>query len=151
MTSPVHPIDPTSPSAGKERISDYLEGQRALLELKCCAPRALSVLIHDLSRPMSRSLEQALARSLAAGEIPGFRPTDTLMPPMMERFGLPPAALAKDPAIHALRTTCNTCARVGTCWLALRHGASREECRGFCPNAEAFERRSPPAVSDESG
>ena len=151
MTSPVQPTDATPPSAGKERISDYLEGERALLELKCCAPKALSVLIHDLSQPMSPTLEQALARSLATGEIPGFRPTDTLMPAMLRCFGLEPEAFAKDPAIHALRTTCNSCARVGTCWLALRHGASREECRGFCPNAAAFERRVPPAVSDESG
>lgn len=150
MSSPRSSPHPTAP-ASEARLRDYLEGEQALLELKCCAPKKLSVLIHDLSRPMSRTLEQALARSLAAGEIPGFWPTETLMPPMMQRFGLRPAALAKDPAIHALRTTCNTCSKAGTCWLALRHQASRTECRDFCPNAEAFERRAPPAGSGASG
>ncbi|RCV88843.1 hypothetical protein [Billgrantia montanilacus] len=140
MSSPKHPADDT-PSAGQEPINDYLEGQRTLLELKCCAPKTLSVLIHDLSQPMSRSLEQALARSLAAGDIPGFQPTDTLMPAMMRALGLAREDLDQDPIIHALRTTCNSCSKVGTCWLALRYQAPREECRRFCPNAKALEAR----------
>jgi hypothetical protein len=138
MTSPDKSTDPTPSS--QEHISDYLEGERTLLELKCCAPKKLSALIHDLSRPMNPSLEQALARSLATGEITDFWPAETLMPAMMRRFGLDPATLANDPAIHVLRTTCNTCPKVGTCWLALRHGASEAECRRFCPDAEVFAR-----------
>ncbi|TFH87613.1 hypothetical protein EQG41_05900 [Billgrantia azerbaijanica] len=139
MVSPEHSTDAPW-SVGEEGLRDYHAGERALLELKCCAPKALSVLVHDLSQPMGRALEQALARSLDTGEIADFRPADTLMPAMLPRFGLDPAAVGEGPTIHSLRTTCNACQAVGHCWLALRHRASLTECCRFCPNAEVFAR-----------
>lgn len=136
------PISRPLPS-DEQQLHDYLEGERTLLELKCCEPKALSALIHDLAHPMSPSLEQAIARCLAGRELADFAPAVTLLPVMLRRFGLDPVVCSRDPSIHALRTVCSACPKVATCWLALRHDASREECRGFCPNAEAFEQRLP--------
>lgn len=125
------------PPVGEQQLHDYLQGERTLLELRCCKPKALSVLIHDLAHPMSPSLEQAIARCLAGRELE-FTPAETLLPVMIRRFGLDPVACGRDPAIHALRTVCSACPKVATCWLALRHDASLEECTSFCPNAETF-------------
>ncbi|MBA2777942.1 hypothetical protein [Billgrantia kenyensis] len=124
----------------EKALDAYLEGERALLELRCCKPKALSALIHDLAQPMSPSLEQAIARCLAGRELAGFTPAETLLPVMLRRFGLDPATCGRDPAIHSLRTVCSACPKVAGCWLALRQEASREECQVFCPNAEALER-----------
>ncbi|MGR2738644.1 hypothetical protein ACUY1T_09365 [Billgrantia sp. Q4P2] len=143
---PTHKLHP--PPSDEKQLHDFLEGERALLELRCCEPKTLSVLIHDLAHPMSPSLEQAIARSLAARELEGCAPAETLLPVMMRRFGLDPAACSRDPAIHSLRTVCSACPRVAICWLALRHDASRQECREFCPNAKAFERWLPTSQGD---
>lgn len=120
-----------------ERLRDYLQGDRVLRELETYAPAALDRLIEDLSHPLSGPFERAVARALGAECLPGFVPAATLMPTMLTRFGLP-AELATDKALKAQRRTCNRCPQVGHCWQALRHGAQAEECRSFCPNAEAF-------------
>ncbi|EWG97845.1 hypothetical protein [Halomonas sp. BC04] len=139
---------PRSPPSDEKQLADYLEGERTLLELRFCEPKALSLLIHDLAHPMSPSLEQAIARCLAGRELAEFSPAETLLPEMMRRFGLDPVTCSRDPSIHALRTVCSACPKVATCWLALRQDAQREECRAFCPNAEAFEERLPPPQGD---
>lgn len=136
MNRPRHKIRP--PPNDEKQLHDYLEGERALLELRCCEPKTLSAVIHDLAYPMSPSLEQAIARCLASREL-AFSPAETLLPVMMRRFGLDPAACYRDPAIHALRTVCSACPKAAACWLALRQEASRDECRAFCPNAEALQ------------
>lgn len=144
-----HPPHTSRPPPSDERqLHDYLQGERALLELRCCEPKTLSMLIHDLACPMSPSLEQAIARCLGDRELADFAPAVTLLPIMMWRFGLDPVACSRDPAIHSLRTVCSACPRVATCWLALRHDAPRKECRTFCPNAEAFEQRLLPSQDD---
>ncbi|GKW50794.1 hypothetical protein [Halomonas sp. NCCP-2165] len=120
-----------------ERLRDYLQGDRVLRELEAYAPAALDRLIDDLTHPLSAPFERAVARALDAERLPGFVPAATLMPTMLTRLGLP-AELATDKALMAQRRTCNRCPRVGHCWQALRHGAQADECRGFCPNAEAF-------------
>lgn len=137
-----------SPPSNEKQLADYLEGERSLLELRYCEPKALSRLIHDLAYPMSPSLEQAIARCLAGRELANFVPAVTLLPEMMRRFGLDPVTCSHDPSIHALRTVCSACPKVATCWLALRQNAPREECRAFCPNAEAFEQRGPTPQGD---
>ncbi|WP_355660543.1 hypothetical protein [Halomonas salifodinae] len=132
--------------AGRRRVDaladtlvDYLAGERALLELRCCAPRRLSALIHDLARPLPPPLERALARGLNSGELADWlAPAETLMPVMMRRFDLDAEALATTPQAAEWRVACRACPRVGTCWQALRHGADAEACRAFCSNAEAF-------------
>lgn len=138
MSSPRSSSKHRPPPDDASRLRDYLEGERALLELRCCEPKALSALIHDLAHPMSSSLEQAIARCLADRELE-FAPAETLLPVMMRRFSLDPAACSRDPTIPALRTVCSACPKVAACWLALRHDAPREECREFCPNAEVLE------------
>lgn len=120
-----------------ERLRDYLQGDRVLRELETYAPAALDRLIDDLTHPLSGPFERAVARALGAERLPGFVPAATLMPTMLTRFGLP-AELARRSELKALRRTCNRCPQVGHCWQALRHGADAEECRSFCPNAEAF-------------
>ncbi|MFQ3788524.1 hypothetical protein [Halomonas sp. A29] len=148
MSKPRPPQESLPPPRDEKQLHDFLEGERALLELRCCEPKALSVLIHDLAHPMSPSLEQAIARSLASRELADFSPAISLLPVMMRRFGLDPTTCSRDPAIHSLRTVCSACPRVATCWLALRHDASQEECREFCPNAESFEQSLLPPQDD---
>ncbi|MDX5377216.1 MAG: hypothetical protein LPK08_06805 [Halomonas sp.] len=143
MSKPRPLQEPLLPPSDEKQLHDFLEGERALLELRCCEPKALSQLIHDLAHPMSPSLEQAIARCLASRELE-FAAAETLLPSMMHRFGLEPGACRQDPAIHSLRTVCSACPKVAACWLALRHQASQEECRVFCPNAEALETLKPP-------
>lgn len=138
MSKPRPPQASRPPPRDEKQLHEFLEGERTLLELRCCKPKALSALIHDLAHPMSPSLEQAIARCLADRELE-FAPAETLLPVMMRRFGLDPAACSRDPAIHALRTVCSACPKVAPCWLALRQDASLEECRLLCPNSEAFE------------
>lgn len=138
MSKPRPPQESRPPPGDEQQLHHYLEGERALLELRCCKPKALSALIHDLAHPMSPSLEQAIARCLADRELTEFAPAETLLPVMMRRFGLDPVACGRDPAIHALRTVCSACPKVATCWLAQRHAASLEECTSFCPNAETL-------------
>ncbi|MCE8035993.1 MAG: hypothetical protein LPK20_14845 [Halomonas sp.] len=137
MSSPRPSSKHRPPPDDASRLRDYLEGERALLELRCCEPKVLGALIHDLAHPMSPSLEQAIARCLANRELE-FAPAETLLPVMMRRFSLDPAACGRDPAIHALRTVCSVCPKVATCWLALRQDAPLVECGTFCPNAEAL-------------
>ena len=60
---------------------------------------------------------------------------------MMQRFGLQNVELAAEPDYSAMRAICNACPVVGQCWKAMRAGVDVEECRGFCPNAEAFDSR----------
>ncbi|QOR37114.1 hypothetical protein HNO52_00310 [Billgrantia diversa] len=139
MSQPRPPQESRPPPGDEKQLHAFLEGERALLELRCCEPKALSVLIHDLAHSMSPSLEQAIARSLAGRELAAFSPATSLLPEMMRRFGLDPAAFSRDPAIHSLRTVCSACPRVENCWLALRHDALWEECLEFCPNAEVLE------------
>ncbi len=105
------------------------------------AGKTYQTLLTDLQRPLEDGFEREMARQLAAGQPPAFVPAKTLMPVMMQRFGLQDAELAGEAGYTALRDTCNACPVVGHCWQSMRAGADVEECRSFCPNAEAFERR----------
>ncbi|GAA0559700.1 hypothetical protein ACFQH5_08190 [Halomonas salifodinae] len=138
-TSSAHFASRRDPRRLADALSDYLAGERALLELRYCAPKRLSALIHDLSRPLPSPLERALARGLNSGELADWLgPAETLLPAMMRRFGLDPEAWAVAPRAAEWRVTCRACPHIGTCWQALRHGADVEACRAFCCNAEAF-------------
>lgn len=97
-------------------------------------------LLTDLESPLEPGFEQEMARQLERERPFDFKPARVLMPVMVERFGLQEARLASDPAYDAMRAACNGCPVVGQCWKAMRAGAEAEECRGFCPNAEAFDR-----------
>ncbi|MGO2006553.1 DUF6455 family protein [Vreelandella alkaliphila] len=108
------------------------------------AGASYDALINDLERPLEPRFEQAVARQLAAGQPAHFSPAKTLMPVMMQRFGLNESALEEGGVINhadyvALRDTCNACAAVGDCWKAMRASAELDECRRLCPNANAFD------------
>ncbi|MBF7053794.1 hypothetical protein IOC61_10690 [Halomonas sp. KAO] len=105
------------------------------------ASHAYNEMLEDLDLPLDAHFEREMARQLQSGQPLGFKPARTLMPVLMQRFGLQEAELATDPDYGAMRATCNGCPVVGRCWKAMRGGADLEECRGFCPNAEAFDSR----------
>ncbi|MBB3184502.1 hypothetical protein FHR95_002075 [Halomonas fontilapidosi] len=97
-------------------------------------------LLNDLASPLEPGFEREMARQLASGQPSSFAPAITLMPVMMQRFGLQAAEVAVDAGYTGMRETCNACPAVGQCWKAMRAGADVEACRGFCPNAKAFDR-----------
>ncbi|MGM0693969.1 MAG: hypothetical protein ACQEUN_11285 [Pseudomonadota bacterium] len=105
------------------------------------APGTYSEMLEDLTTPLDRRVEQEMARQLQQGQPLGFVPAKVLMPVMMQRFGLRQAEVAADPDHAAMRAVCNGCSVVDQCWKAMRAGADMATCRGFCPNAAAFESR----------
>lgn len=112
--------------------------------IKQQAGASYDALINDLERPLEPRFEQAVARQLAAGQPAHFSPAKTLMPVMMQRFGLKESELHGNVLMNhadysALRDTCNACAAVGDCWKAMRASAELDECRRLCPNANAFD------------
>ncbi|WP_254276290.1 hypothetical protein [Halomonas sp. 3H] len=120
-----------------ERLSDYIQGERVVRELRRHAPEALEQLARDLEQPLSPPLEKAVARSLDDHRVADFRSSEVLMPAMMTTFAVDPAAIAEE-ELAGLEATCNRCSEVGRCWQAMRAFSEAEACRGFCPNAEAF-------------
>lgn len=120
-----------------ERLSDYIQGERVVRELRRHAPEALEELACDLSQPLSPPLARAVARCLDDSRVPDFRSAEVLMPPMMATFAVGPAAFGEQ-ALAELEASCNRCEAVGRCWQAMRSHADAEVCRDFCPNAEAF-------------
>ena len=134
----------TRPSTWWERLTErcYAASTPQLVrDVQHEAGKTYQTLLTDLEGPLEGGFEREMARQLAAGQPASFVPAKTLMPVMMQRFGLQEADLAADAGYGALRDTCNSCPVVGHCWQAMRAEAEVEECRGFCPNAEAFERR----------
>ncbi|MFQ3788539.1 hypothetical protein [Halomonas sp. A29] len=120
-----------------ERLSDYIQGERVVRELRRHAPEALEELTCNLEQPLSPPLERAVARSLDDGRVPAFRAAEVLMPAMMTTFAVCPAAIAEE-VLSELKASCNRCEEVGRCWQAMRNDAEAEACQAFCPNAEAF-------------
>lgn len=102
---------------------------------------AFDALVKDLEAPLEAGFEREVARQMNQGAYLAFVPAETLMPVMMQRFGLDASRIAEDSDLQVMRRTCNDCPVAGHCWRAMRRDAGVEECRGFCPNAEAFDRR----------
>ena len=120
-----------------ERLSDYIQGERVVRELRRHAPQALEEMARNLEQPLSPPLEKALARTLDDRRVPDFSAAEVLMPAMMTTFAVDPAAIDAE-ALAGLEAACNRCDEVGRCWQAMRDYAGAEACRAFCPNAEAF-------------
>jgi len=120
-----------------ERLSDYIQGERVVRELRLHAPEALGELASDLEQPLNPSLEKAMARTLDDRRVENFQPAEVLMLLMMTTFEVSPQAIAEE-ELASLEAVCNRCEVVGRCWQALRDHADADACRGFCPNAEAF-------------
>ncbi len=120
-----------------ERLSDYIQGERVVRELRYHAPEALAELADNLEQPLTPPLERAMSRALDDRRMPDFRAAEVLMPAMMTIFAVSPAAI-KEPELASLEGVCNRCEVVGHCWRAIRNGADVEACEDFCPNAKAF-------------
>ena len=120
-----------------ERLSDYIQGERVVRELRRYAPEALEEMARDLEQPLSPPLEKALARTLDDRRVPDFAASEVLMPAMMTTLAVDPATITAEELV-GLEETCNRCSEAGRCWQAMRDYADAEACRAFCPNAEAF-------------
>lgn len=113
---------------------------RLVREMEAESPGAYSEMLKDLKTPMEPAFEREVARHLDRGGYRAFVPADTLMPVMLQRFGLAPACVTEHVSYPSLRGNCNACPVAGQCWGAMRRDAGVDECRAFCPNAAAFER-----------
>ncbi|MCL7929221.1 hypothetical protein [Halomonas llamarensis] len=102
------------------------------------SPDAFQAVVSDITMPLDASFEQEVAKQLAQGTYAGFRPAKSLMPVMVQRFGLVLENLGEEQ--KPLEDTCNACPVVGHCWKTLRYSTDIETFRDFCPNAEAFDR-----------
>lgn len=127
------------------RFADYMfeaSMPRVVREVRTEASSTFREVITDLESPMPAAFEREIARTLN-GVGSELIPAETLMPAMMKRFGLAEEAFVDDgdKAVRQLQVTCNHCPEVGRCWRAMRSDTSRESCRAFCPNADAFEEK----------
>lgn len=113
---------------------------RLVREFEAEAPQVYSDILKDLEMPLEPSFEREMARHLDRGGFRAFVPAETLMPAMLQRFGLEQASIAEHASYPSLRGNCNACPVAGYCWGAMRRDAGIDECRAFCPNAAAFER-----------
>ncbi|PMR74654.1 hypothetical protein C1H69_12385 [Billgrantia endophytica] len=105
------------------------------------SPQVYSEILQDLETPLEPAFEREVARHLDQGGYRAFVPADTLMPAMLQRFGLDEASVAAHVSYPSLRGNCNACPVAGYCWRAMRRDADVDECRAFCPNAAAFDRQ----------
>ncbi|SHF27143.1 hypothetical protein SAMN02745148_02181 [Modicisalibacter ilicicola DSM 19980] len=125
--------------AREESFIEHVQGPGIVHQMAHLEPEALAALISDLTTPLNGTFEKAVEDILTQGGLEHFAASRTLLPAMLERFGLAEDDLAMHAeCLETAREACDTCPAVGRCWRALRHGAGREECRGFCPSAEAF-------------
>lgn len=114
----------------------------AVQALQLHAPEALENIIAEADARLEPAFAEEVERLLNVPGALSVRHADALMPLMQERFGLSQARLEVVDAEtqRTLRKTCNACMVAGRCWRAMRGGESAETCRGFCPNAAAFDR-----------
>ena len=100
-------------------------------------------MVRDLNTPMAAAFEREVARTLNRSGSDDLIPAVTLMPAMMERFGLTADDFGPDEHVQfgKMQTVCNHCPVASRCWKAMRAGAGSEQCRDFCPNAQAFDQK----------
>ncbi|MGY6565214.1 MAG: hypothetical protein ACXIU5_10785 [Halomonadaceae bacterium] len=114
--------------------------RRLVREIEAESPGVYSEMLQDLDTPLEPVFEREVARHLDRGGYRAFVPADTLMPAMLQRFGLEQASIERHVSYPSLRGNCNACPVAGYCWGAMRRDAGSDECHAFCPNAAAFER-----------
>jgi hypothetical protein len=116
---------------------------RLVQEMRRESGPTFQAMVRDLNTPMAPDFEREVARTLNRAGSEDLIPAVTLMPPMMARFGLDPDAYGPEERLHfgEMQSVCNRCPVMGRCWKALRAEAGWEQCRGFCPNAQAFEQK----------
>ncbi|QTF91883.1 hypothetical protein [Halomonas sp. BM-2019] len=116
---------------------------RMVKEMRRVAGPTFQAMVRDLDTPMAPAFEREVARTLNRGGSEDLIPAVTLMPPMMARFGLTAGDFGAEERTFftEMQSVCNRCPVAGRCWQALRAEAGWEQCRGFCPNAQAFEQK----------
>jgi hypothetical protein len=116
---------------------------RLVQEMRREAGTTFQAMVRDLNTPMAPDFEREVARTLNRAGSEDLIPAVTLLPSMMARFGLSAEDFGPEERVHLgeMQTVCNSCPVVGRCWSALRAEAGWEQCRGFCPNAQAFEQK----------
>ncbi|MCC5858853.1 MAG: hypothetical protein JJT90_11900 [Ectothiorhodospiraceae bacterium] len=113
----------------------------AVQALQLHAPEALERIVAQADARLEPAFAEEVERLLSVPGALSLRHADTLMPLMRERFGVGQArwnALDAEER-RGLRKTCDACGVAGRCWRAMRGGEPAETCRGFCPNAAAFD------------
>ncbi|MGJ7459306.1 hypothetical protein [Halomonas sp. RA08-2] len=146
--------NPTSSHSSRpwlQRLGGFLvdaSTPRLVQEMRREAGPTFQAMVRDLNTPMTPAFEREVARTLNRAGSEDLIPAETLMPSMMERFGLVADDLGAEERTHfgELQIVCNRCPVAGRCWKALRADAGWEKCRGFCPNAQAFEQKAQPAM-----
>lgn len=125
------------------RLSDLLfdaNMPRLVQDMRREAGPTFQTMVRDLDTPMTAAFESEVARTLNSSGKDDLIPAVTLMPAMMERFGLvaDDFGLEERTYLHTMEAVCNRCPSVGRCWQAMRARADRAQCLGFCPNAKDF-------------
>lgn len=112
-------------------------------ELRRGAGPTFQAMVGDLNTSMTPAFEREVARTLNRNGSNDLIPAVTLMPAMMERFGLAADDFGPEERLHfgKLQSVCNRCPVAGRCWKAMRSDADSEQCLSFCPNAPAFEQK----------
>ena len=128
------------------RLSDLLfdaNMPRLVQDMRREAGPTFQSMVRDLNTPMAPAFEREVARTLNRSGSNDLIPAVTLMPAMMERFGLEidDFGLEERAHLHDMQAVCNRCPSVGRCWRAMRAKADRTQCLSFCPNAEDFVRK----------
>jgi len=110
---------------------------RAATQLRVEAHTQYQAMITDLDATLDPTFEGMVADSMKRRELVDFRPSHVLFPRMMTQFGVAKPQCT-DVELKALGKQCDHCEHISQCWQALRGKAGAEECRQFCPNAEAL-------------
>jgi|SRR5690554_4348379 len=128
------------------RLNDLLfdaNMPRLVQDMRREAGPTFQSMVRDLNTPMAPAFEREVARTLNRSGSNDLIPAVTLMPAMMERFGLTADDFGPDEHVQfgKMQTVCNHCPVASRCWKAMRAGAGSEQCRDFCPNAQAFDQK----------
>ena len=110
---------------------------RAVAQLRVEAHTHYQAMVTDLDTPFDPTFEDLVADSMKRRELVDFRPSHVLFPRMMTRFGVAKTEYS-DTELRVLGKQCDQCDHISQCWKAMRGKAGAEECRQFCPNAEAL-------------
>lgn len=105
------------------------------------APDEFARIIARADPALDAGLASEVERLLRTGGAPFVRFDQTLMPKMIDRFGVTTEQLEtlSHNELKVMQKSCNSCAETARCWNALRSGHNAEQCREFCPNSAAFE------------
>lgn len=108
--------------------------------LRVEAPMVFRGMVNDIDNPIAPEIEAEIARYLSSPCQDELKPAVTLMPRMMEKYGISSsqfAALERQQKALLIRR-CSQCPSASMCWLAMRADAELEECETFCPNQATF-------------